>query len=92
MVEVVVVEEEEEVVEEDSGQKLLDSFYNSFLKTTTSTDDFVKLSLIHSKFKQWFSNQDSDTEVPEKSDMKSFLNKKLGKSKKGGWSNLKLVA
>ena len=62
------------------------------MKTTTSNEDFVKLSLIHSKFKHWFSNQDNnDMEVPEKSDIKSFLNKKLGKSKKGGWNNLRLV-
>ena len=99
-------EEEEEVVEEEDDEEdeveeetdqnsevnLLDSFYNSSLKTTTSSEDFVKLSLIHSKFKQWFSNQENtDVEAPEKSDIKSFLNKKLGKSKKGGWTNLRLV-
>ena len=89
-------DDEEEEVEEETDQNsevnLLDSFYNSSLKTTTSSEDFVKLSLIHSKFKQWFSNQENtDVEAPEKSDIKSFLNKKLGKSKKGGWSNLRLV-
>ena len=91
----VLVEEEddEEVVEEDEeDDEEVEEVDNSSLKTTTSSDDFVKLSLIHSKFKQWFSNQDNnDVEVPEKSDIKSFLNKKLGKYKKGGWSNLRLV-
>ena len=94
----VEVEEEEEaneldVVEEDDDDDEETNVFEKFLKEnvekTDDDNDKMKSSQVYSKFKKWYSSQ-YDEETPSKTELKTFLNDKLGKSVKSVWKGVSL--
>ena len=60
------------------------------LEGTNSKKDTVKTKEAYNVFKKWYSKL-SYQDVPSKTELKNFLNEKLGKSVKSSWSSVKLV-
>jgi len=82
-----------DMVEEDDDDDEETNVFEKFLKEnveqTDDDNDKIKSSQVYSKFKKWFSsNYDEDT--PSKTELKSFLNDKLGKSVKSVWTGASL--
>ena len=96
-VEEVVEEEvqEEEVQEvEDKNSSDEENFYENFfmecLESTDSKKDTLKSKEIYNVFKKWYSENYSSS-IPSKTELKNFLNIKLGKSVKSSWKSVKLI-
>jgi hypothetical protein len=98
-----LVEQQLEVASEDSageesaGEKSGDeesdpfeSFFTSCVKQTDEPTDIVKSSDFYQAFSEWFESN-YDEEVPDKKELKGFLNDRLGKSKKNTWTNVVLT-
>lgn len=91
------VASEESAVEEsgaeESGDEDTDpfeSFFTSCVKQTDEPTDIVKSSDFYQAFSEWFESN-YDEEVPDKKELKGFLNDRLGKSKKNTWTNVVLT-
>jgi hypothetical protein len=101
--EVKVVEEDGEEEEEDEETNELDmveedeedesnvfeKFLEENVEQTENEGDKIKSSVVYSKFKKWFSSN-YEEETPSKTELKSFLNDKLGKSVKSVWTGASL--
>ena len=81
------VEDEEEIRHEASR---LDQFFTACVKQTNEATDVVKTSDFHNALTEWWSGIYEEV-VPDKNELKEFLNVKLGKSNKNTWSNVALV-
>jgi len=81
------VESEDEELEEDNDP--FETFFDSCVEQTEETTDIVKASDFYQAFSDWYENQ-YDNEVPDKKELKNFLNERLGKSKKSTWTNVVL--
>ena len=89
----VQTEEHLEDDEDDTPQEEVsrfDQFFNSCVKQTSEPTDIVKTSDFYTAFSDWWGGIYEDS-VPDKNDLKDFLNNKLGKSNKNTWSNIALV-
>jgi hypothetical protein len=65
-------------------------FENFFVKCVTQTDDptdIVKSTDFYVALTEWCENKNN---IPDKKELKDFLNSKLGKSKKSTWTNVVL--
>lgn len=71
-----------------------DNFYENFflecLESSEDKKDTVKSKEVYNVFKKWYSKKYSSN-VPSKTELKNFLNTKLGKSVKSSWNSVKLV-
>ena len=87
------VNELDVVVDEDDDDDEESSVFEKFLKEnveqTDDENDKMKSSQVYSKFKKWYSSQ-YDEETPSKTELKTFLNEKLGKSVKSVWKGVSL--
>jgi hypothetical protein len=84
-VEVNVVEEEDD----DDESNVFEMFLEENVEQTNDNNDKIKSSQVYSKFKKWYSSQ-YDEETPSKTELKTFLNEKLGKSVKSVWTGASL--
>lgn len=81
----VVVEEEDD----DDESSVFEKFLKENVEQTDNDNDKMKSSQVYSKFKKWYSSQ-YDEETPSKTELKTFLNEKLGKSVKSVWKGVSL--
>jgi len=86
------VASEESVAEDSDGDDSdpFESFFTSCVKQTDEPTDIVKSSDFYQAFSEWFETN-YDNNVPDKQEFKSFLNDRLGKSKKNTWTNVVLT-
>lgn len=88
-------DEEEEldavVVEEDDDDEssVFEMFLKENVEQTNDNNDKLKSSQVYSKFKKWHVSL-YDEETPSKTELKTFLNEKLGKSVKSVWKGASL--
>ena len=82
-------ESEEETLESEDDENPFDSFFDSCVQQTEEPTDIVKGSDFYQAFSEWWETQYEDT-VPDKKELKNYLNEKLGKSKKSTWTNVVL--
>lgn len=80
---------EESEVESENEENSFESFFVKCVEQTEEPTDIVKLSDFYQAFTEWWSGQYEDT-VPDKKELKNYLNEKLGKSKKSTWTNVTL--
>jgi hypothetical protein len=83
---------EDEMSENDSDDQSddpFDSFFSSCVKQTDEPTDIVKSSDFYQAFSEWYESNYNE-EVPDKKELKGFLNERLGKSKKNTWTNVVL--
>ena len=86
-------EEIEESAAEESGDEennYFESFFTECVRQTEDALDSVKSSDFYSAFTSWWGDN-YDDDVPDKKELKSFLKEKLGKDKKGTWTNVALA-
>ena len=79
--------------EDDSSNEDSDPFESFFVSCVEKTDeptDIVKASDFYTAFCEWYEGQ-YDNNVPDKKELKNYLNDKLGKSKKSTWTNVVLT-
>ena len=81
-------EVEDSDVESDE-ENPFDSFFENCVEKTEEATDIVKLSDFYQAFSEWWKNQYNDS-VPDKKELKNYLNEKLEKSKKSTWTNVVL--
>jgi hypothetical protein len=81
----VVVEEEDD----DDESSVFEKFLKENVEQTDNDNDKMKSSQVYSKFKKWYSSQ-YDEDTPSKTELKTFLNEKLGKSVKSVWKGVSL--
>ena len=72
-----------------SEEDPFDKFFNHNVEETNDKNDVVKSNEFYSTFREWYTNEYSE-DVPSKKQLKSFLNDKLGKSKKSSWTGIVL--
>tara|TARA_A100001015_G_C15036792_1_gene736812 strand:- start:755 stop:1423 length:669 start_codon:yes stop_codon:yes gene_type:complete len=89
--EVQVEEVQEEEIKEDDEYDFYENFFMECLEGTNNKKDKVKSKEVYNTFKKWYSKNYSLENIPSKTDLKNFLNNKLGKSVKSSWSSVKLV-
>ena len=86
--------QKEELDEEDDVPldevSRFDQFFNACVKQTTEPTDIVKTSDFYTSFSDWWGGIYEES-VPDKNELKDFLNNKLGKSNKNTWSNVALA-
>jgi hypothetical protein len=82
-----VSDEEGETVEESSR---FDQFFKACVKQTQDNTDVVKSTEFYNAFSEWW-NGIYEESVPDKNELKEFLNGKLGKPNKNTWSNVCMV-
>tara|TARA_Y100000589_G_C27166947_1_gene635156 strand:- start:537 stop:1202 length:666 start_codon:yes stop_codon:yes gene_type:complete len=82
-------EVESEVEESEDDENPFDSFFESCVQQTDEATDIVKGSDFYQAFSEWWQDQYEDN-VPDKKELKNYLNEKLGKSKKSTWTNVVL--
>lgn len=75
--------------EEENEENPFESFFESCVQQTEEATDIVKGSDFYQAFSEWWKTQYEDT-VPDKKELKNYLNEKLGKSKKSTWTNVVL--
>lgn len=75
---------------EPSESTRFDTFFQECVEQTTDSTDIVKSSEFYSSFSNWWNNL-YDNEIPDKKDLKSYLNDKLGKSTKNTWNKVCLT-
>lgn len=83
----------EESAQEESGDEednYFESFFTECVRQTEDALDSVKSSDFYGAFTSWWGNN-YDDDVPDKKELKSFLKEKLGKDKKGIWTNVALA-
>ena len=80
---------EQSEVEESEDENPFDSFFESCVQQTDEETDIVKGSDFYQAFSEWWQEQYEDN-VPDKKELKNYLNEKLGKSKKSTWTNVVL--
>ena len=80
--------EESSPTELDDTTSLLNNFFNECVVQTDESTDVVKSSEFYSKLTEWW-NSDSEKR-PEKKELKTYLNERLGKSKSNMWTNVYL--
>ena len=80
--------QEDSDVETDE-ENPFDSFFESCVEKTNEATDILKLSDFYQAFSEWWGDQYNDA-VPEKKELKNYLNEKLEKSKKSTWTNVVL--
>ena len=76
-------------VEDSEEENLFESFFDSCVEQTDEATDIVKASDFYQAFTDWWQEQYEDN-VPDKKELKNYLNEKLGKSKKSTWTNVVL--
>ena len=76
-------------VEDSDEENLFESFFDSCVEQTDEATDIVKASDFYLAFTDWWQEQYEDN-VPDKKELKNYLNEKLGKSKKSTWTNVVL--
>ena len=74
---------------EENEENPFESFFESCVQQTEEATDIVKGSDFYQAFSEWWQTQYEDT-VPDKKELKNYLNEKLGKSKKSTWTNVVL--
>lgn len=94
------VEEEEQEQEPEPEEQLesesetednyFDTFFDECVQQTDNSTDIVKSGDFYNAFTEWWSNNQED-EQPDKKALKSYLKERLGKDKKGTWTNVSLV-
>jgi len=77
-------------MEEPSESNRFDTFFQECVEQTTESTDIVKSSEFYSSFSNWWNNL-YDNEIPDKKELKSYLNDKLGKSTKNTWNKVCLT-
>ena len=82
---------EEPVIElqEDDDENYFNTFYQKYITKTSNKKDTIKSKEVYSVYREWYTNEYSEN-VPSKSDLKNFLNQKLGKSSKNTWTSVTL--
>jgi len=82
--------EEEDIVESDEDDSNpFESFFESCVEQTNEETDIVKASDFYQAFTAWWEDQYEEN-VPDKKELKTFLNERLGKSKKSTWTKVVL--
>ena len=81
-------EDEEDVIKHEVSR--LDQFFNACVKKTNEPTDVVKTGDFYTALTDWWSGIYEES-VPDKNELKEFLNVKLGKSNKNTWSNVALA-
>jgi hypothetical protein len=76
-------------VEDSEEENFFESFFDSCVEKTEEATDILKASDLYQAFTEWWQEQYKDN-VPDKKDLKNYLNDKLGKSKKSIWTNVVL--
>jgi hypothetical protein len=80
---------EENQSEENQSEDPFEEFFTSNVTQTDESTDIVKSSDFYNAFTEWWGDH-FEEDVPDKKELKSFLNEKLGKSKKNTWTNVVL--
>jgi hypothetical protein len=83
----VELEEDEDTPKNESSR--FDQFFTACVKKTNEPTDIVKTGDFYNAFTEWW-NGIYEESVPDKNELKDFLNNKLGKSNKNTWSNVSL--
>jgi hypothetical protein len=87
-----VEEEVEEQLESESESEdnYFDTFFDECVQQTDNSTDIVKSADFYNAFTEWWSNN-QENDVPDKKELKSYLKERLGKDKKGTWTNVSLA-
>jgi|SaaInlStandDraft_5_1057022.scaffolds.fasta_scaffold04426_4 hypothetical protein len=83
------LEEQSEESEDDENDSL-DTFFTKCIIQTDDSSDILKTGDAYASFQEWWEGQ-YDEEVPDKKELKEFLNGKLGKCVKSKWTNVMLA-
>ena len=92
----VTVQEEEVHESDDDGHESdddtnpFDTFFTKCIVQTEEATDTLKSSDAYTAFQQWWESHQDD-EVPDKKELKDYLNDKLGKCVKSKWTNVMLA-
>lgn len=78
------------IEEQEDEPNFFDSFFQECVEQTNEATDIVKSSEFYNSFTNWWTNL-YDKEVPDKKELKSYLNEKLGKSSKNTWNKVCLT-
>lgn len=81
-------DEEDDIPQQEVSR--FDQFFNACVKQTNEPTDIVKTSDFYTSFSDWWGGIFEES-VPDKNELKDFLNNKLGKSNKNTWSNVALA-
>lgn len=81
-------DEEDDIPKQEVSR--FDQFFNACVKQTNEPTDIVKTSDFYTSFSDWWGGIFEES-VPDKNELKDFLNNKLGKSNKNTWSNVALA-
>jgi hypothetical protein len=75
--------------ESEDDENPFESFFESCVEQTDEETDIVKGSDFYQAFSEWYQHQYEDN-IPDKKELKNYLNEKLGKSKKSTWTKVVL--
>ena len=73
-------------LDEEDEKNLLDSFFDECVTQTEEATDIVKNSEFYSRLTDWWTSETN--ELPDKKELKTYLNTRLGKSKSNTWSKV----
>jgi virulence-associated protein VapD len=83
--------EEQLESESETEDNYFDTFFDDCVQQTDDSTDIVKSADFYSAFTEWWTTNNQEDEVPDKKELKTYLKERLGKDKKGTWTNVSLV-
>lgn len=75
---------------EDEEDDAFETFFSKCIVQTEESSDILKTGDAYAAFQEWWESQ-YEEEVPDKKELKEFLNEKLGKCTKSKWTNVMLA-
>lgn len=75
---------------DDDEEDPFNTFFDKCIVQTEEATDILKTSEAYTAFQEWWSSQ-FDDDVPDKKELKDYLNDKLGKCVKSKWTNVMLA-
>lgn len=85
-----VKQESEDDEQSEDEEDYFDTFFTECVRQTDDAVDSVNSKDFYSAFTSWWGDN-YDDDVPDKKELKSYLKEKLGKDKKGTWTNVALA-
>ena len=86
-------EQVDEQVDDNSDEEdesiLLNSFFTECVKQTDDSADVVRSKDFYTALNNWWVNE-SSSDIPTKTTLKTYLTERLGKGMKGTWTNVAL--
>lgn len=83
-------QESEDEEQSEDEEDYFETFFTECVRQTDDAVDSVNSKDFYSAFTSWWGDN-YDDDVPDKKELKGFLKEKLGKDKKGTWTNVALA-